>query len=102
MNKYIQVTSEFGIIIRKKALLDKHIDQKSLEATIFLLTSPYSLVIGESDDLMSLGPYPGREFMEMIGKNLTKLGLEYIDDFFYFYGDFPDWAEFSVTLNAKF
>ncbi|MEO5971346.1 MAG: hypothetical protein ABIQ95_15580 [Bdellovibrionia bacterium] len=95
MKRQIKITDEFGIIIRKKALLEKSIKIEAVLAA-FENESP----MDENEDLISFGPHFGGEAMDNFGKRLTKLGLEYIDDYFNFYGEFPGWAEFSVALKA--
>src|SRR4051812_24080229 len=97
MKNPIRLTTTFGIVIRKKAFFERNIDQNRLKLEVFTISSP----LEENDDLISYGPHFGGEVMEELGKRLSKIGLEYIDDFFYFHGDFPDWAEFSVALKPK-
>ncbi len=53
--------------------------------------------LDENDELLSYGPHFGAEAMEEMGKRLSRLGLLYLDDFFYFHGDFPEWANFSIS-----
>ncbi len=94
MKKPIKISFEFGIVIRKDAIKTKHIAKEKI-TEVFEGEKP----LDESDVLLSYGPHFGADAMEELGKRLSKLGLEYIDDFFYFQGDFPDWAEFSVNLK---
>ncbi|NBU21250.1 hypothetical protein EBS43_07560 [bacterium] len=95
MKNPIKISFEFGIVIRKDAITKKQISKEKI-AEVFEGSSP----LDESDVLLSYGPHFGAEAMEELGKRLSKLGLEYVDDFFYFQGDFPDWAEFSVNLKS--
>ena len=94
MRNPIKVTFEFGIVIRKDAIEKKNISREKVTA-VFEGDKP----LDESEVLLSYGPHFGLEAMEELGKRLSKLGLEYIDDFFYFQGDFPDWAAFSVNIK---
>jgi hypothetical protein len=65
MRSSIEVTSEFGIVIRKAALNAKGVDKGKLPA-IFAKTAPFD----ENDDLLSYGPHFGEEAMEELGKQL--------------------------------
>lgn len=96
MNEVIKVTFEYGIVIRKESMSEKRVDRNKLLSALEV-DSPAS----ENDDLMTFGPHFGPESMENLGGRIESLGLGYIDDFFYFHGDFPDWAEFSVSLKLK-
>lgn len=94
MKKSVKLTQDFGIVIRKGAIFQKGISEDQIRM-VFEESSP----IDENDQLLSYGPHFGAEAMEEFGKRLSKIGLDYIDDFFYFYGDFPDWANFSVSIK---
>jgi hypothetical protein len=96
MGNFIKISSFFGIAIRKMVLIEKNIPrEKVIEA--FEMDLPDS----ENNELMTYGSNFGLDSAEILGKRLEKIGLEYIDDFFYFHGDFPDWAEFSVAIALK-
>jgi hypothetical protein len=96
MKNKVKITSEFGVIIRKKSLAEKNISLDKLKEAAENATP-----MSEDEELISYGPHFGPEAMDNFGKKLNEIGLEYIDDFFNFYGDFPDWAEFSVALKSK-
>lgn len=91
MTRFVKISSEFGIILRKSAIVKKGL---SLEKVF--QTFEYSKPLDENDSIISYGPHFGEEAMEEFGRRLSKLGFEYLDDFFYFRGDFPEWAEFFV------
>ena len=95
MKKLVKITDEFGIIIRKKALVDKNIELATVLA-VFENERP----LDENEDLISFGPHFGGEAMDNFGKRLTQIGLEYVDDYFNFFGEFPAWIEFSATLKV--
>jgi hypothetical protein len=83
------ITSEFGLIVRRNALIERQVD----------LDDFYVAMEGEerldgSEDLLSFGPHFGREALNTIISRLTKLGLIYFDDFFEFCGDYPPWCVF--------
>lgn len=91
MKKTVNITSEYGIVIRKEILVNKNISSVQL-VSVFENAQP----LDENEKLISYGPHFGAEAMEEFGKRLSQLGLEYMEDFFYFYGDFPEWVRFSV------
>jgi hypothetical protein len=93
--KFIKVTNFFGIIIRKDA-----IDKKSLSITDIKDIIDTDL-IDENDELLSFGPCFGEEAASNIGKKLESKGLEYVDDYFIFQGDFPDWMSFRVGFDKS-
>ncbi|MEH2535161.1 hypothetical protein V1277_005540 [Bradyrhizobium sp. AZCC 1588] len=90
----IIVTSEFGLIVRRKALSERQVDLGDLFT---------AMEVGEpldgSDDLLSFGPHFGREATDTMIFRLTKLGLVYFDDFFEFCGDYPAWCMFRGRYN---
>ncbi|MBL6989885.1 MAG: hypothetical protein ISR65_08905 [Bacteriovoracaceae bacterium] len=89
----IKVTNFHGIIIKKDAIASKSINiEEILKA---LESSP----LDESNDLISFGPSFGKEAADEFIKRLEKLGLDYVEDFYVFEGDFPEWISFRVELN---
>ena len=90
----IKIHSDFGIILRKSAIAKRGISKEKITEA-FEQNKP----LDENDSIVSYGPHFGEEAMEEFGKRLSKLGLEYLDDFFYFKGDFPEWAAFYVALK---
>ena len=50
--------------------------------------------------LLSFGPSFGEEASDEFQKRLEAVGLKYIEDFFVFEGDFPEWCRFEVALVA--
>jgi hypothetical protein len=92
----VVVTSEFGLIVRRKALVERGVDLRDL----FI-----SMEVGErfdaSGDLLSFGPHFGREATDAMISRLTKLGLVYFDDFFEFCGDYPPWCVFRGDYHPS-
>ncbi|MBQ0709918.1 MULTISPECIES: hypothetical protein [Brucella/Ochrobactrum group] len=91
----VQATCEYGIVIRRGSL--KRVDI-SIEMLCELMEQSPPLDI--SDDIVSFGPSFGGEAADEFVKRLTAAGLEYLDDFFVFNGDFPDWCRFHVCLRS--
>jgi hypothetical protein len=88
------VTSEFGLIVRRSALVERRVDLRDL----FTAIEAEERLDG-SDDLLSFGPHFGREALNTIMSRLTKLGLVYFDDFFEFCGDYPPWCAFRGSYD---
>jgi len=87
----VLATSEFGVIVRRKALLSL----KTTEAQLFSVMES-DKPIGESDEILSFGPHFGEEAANELSKRLESIGLSYYDDFFVFFGDYPEWCGFAV------
>jgi hypothetical protein len=94
----IILTSEFGLIIRRGALTERHIDLRDL-----LTALEVDERLDGSDDLLSFGPHFGREALNTMISRLTALGLVYFDDFFEFCGDYPPWCVFrgGYTVSSQ-
>lgn len=92
----VTVTSEFGLIVRRNALVERQVELHDLLAV---------MEVGErfdsSDDLLSFGPHFGREALNTIVSRLIKLGLIYFDDFFEFCGDYPPWCAFRGRYHPS-
>jgi hypothetical protein len=90
----IAVTSEFGLILRRSALVERKIDLRDLLAAMEV-----EGWLDSSGDLLSFGPHFGREALNTIVSRLIKLGLVYFDDFFEFCGDYPPWCAFRGSYD---
>lgn len=89
----INVTSEFGIIIRRRALVERGV---SVDDIVSLMESaPLDI----NEDLISFGPSFGQEALDTLIRRLMSAGLEYFDDFFEFSGIFPPWCHFKASIN---
>jgi hypothetical protein len=86
---------DIGIVVRRVPLNRLGI---SIDAMTEILGFDPPLDV--SDELVSFGPLFGIEAADELCRRLQELGLEYIDDFFIFTGDFPEWSSFKVTLKA--
>jgi hypothetical protein len=94
----IILTSEFGLIIRRGALTERHVELRDL-----LTALEVNERLDGSDDLLSFGPHFGREALNTMISRLTALGLVYFDDFFEFCGDYPPWCVFrgGYTVSSQ-
>ncbi|MEZ2311572.1 hypothetical protein AB6809_33605 [Paraburkholderia sp. RCC_158] len=91
MMGFIDVTPEYGLVIRKDALRERNV---SLEAVLAALKADAPL---DSDDrLISFGPSFGQEALDGLIKELAGLGLQYFDDFVEVVGTYPEWCRFRV------
>ncbi|WP_124431041.1 hypothetical protein [Pseudomonas orientalis] len=86
---------EYGIVIRRQELLSRAIDIDRL-STMLEFDAPLDI----SADLVSFGPCFGGEATDELTRRLETLGLQYVDDFFVFSGDFPLWCKFKVGISA--
>ncbi|MEW5250001.1 hypothetical protein [Microbulbifer discodermiae] len=92
----ISISKEYGIIIRKSAL-----EKYEVTPTILFDVMETDESLGENEELISFGPHFGAEASDELSRRLGSLGLRYIDDFFVFYGDFPDWAKFYICEGPQ-
>lgn len=87
----MRISSDFRIVIRREALVDRSVD-----LSLLLEEFCFERYFDESENLVSLGPFFGGDAADACMRNLEKLGLIYVDDFFIFLGDFPDWCRFEA------
>ncbi|MEI2812361.1 MAG: hypothetical protein V9E91_00680 [Burkholderiaceae bacterium] len=87
----MKVSKDFGIVIRRDAIVQKGINLSSLMKE-FNFAKNYD----DSLELISLGPFYGGDNADDCMRSLELLGLVYIDDFFILEGYFPDWCRVEV------
>ena len=87
----MKVSKDFGIVIRRDAIVQKGINLSSLMKE-FNFPKNYD----DSLELISLGPFYGGDNADDCMRSLELLGLVYIDDFFILEGYFPDWCRVEV------
>ncbi len=87
---YINIV-EYGLVIRRGCLFDVGL---TVDEVSKLLEFPSPL--DSNDDIVSYGPCFGGEAADEFCRRLTNIGLQYVDDFFVFNGDFPFWCTFKV------
>lgn len=92
--KYISITTEYCVTIRVESI--KRIGLSEFEVSSLL---EFKEPLDKNNDLISFGPSFGIESSDEFIKRLKSIGLYYIDDFFVFYGDFPDWADFKIGIK---
>ena len=91
---YIRVTSEYGIVVRRASLKERRVPwDKLLDA--LEATAP----LDANDQIVSFGPHFGRDALDTFIGRLSGMGLQYVDDFFEFSGDFPSWCAFGVCAG---
>jgi hypothetical protein len=88
------LTSEFGLIVRRRALVERRVDLRDL-LTAMEVGGP----LDGGEELLSFGPHFGREAADTMISRLTTLGLVYFDDFFEFCGDYPSWCSLRGGYN---
>jgi hypothetical protein len=88
---YIRAASEYGIVVRRASLTERQVPWDKLLAALEA-TGP----LDANDQIASFGPHFGRDAQNTFIRRLSALGLQYLDDFFEFSGDFPSWCVFGV------
>ena len=86
----IKTTNFFGVLIRKDSIARKGHKVSDIKGII------ETTLLDENDDLLSYGPCFGEEAADNLAKKLEGKGLEYVDDYYIFQGDFPEWLSFKV------
>lgn len=94
MMNTVKATSEYGIVIRRAALIDKNIDYAQL-----LRVMEVEQPLDSNEDLVSFGPSFGEEAMNEFISRLQALGLEYVDDFFTFAHEMPAWCNVRIGIT---
>lgn len=92
----VNLTSEFGIVVRRAALAQRGVTYRQL-----LDTMESETPLDANEDLISFGPHFGSEAASEFSRRLESLGLTNIDDFFAFAGDFPEWCGFTGFLRRS-
>ncbi|PFH04486.1 hypothetical protein BCF11_5269 [Collimonas sp. PA-H2] len=90
----MRISSDFGIVIRREALKEKAVNLSQI-----LIEFHFDRYFDESKNFISLGPFFGGDAADDCMRSLEKIGLIYIDDFFIFVGDFPQWCRFEAFLS---
>lgn len=87
----MKVSKDFGIVIRRVAVEDK-----ISELLRVMGQFNFDKYFDESPGLISLGPFFGGDNADNCMKELEKIGLCYVDDFFIMEGFFPEWCRVEV------
>ncbi|WP_156909324.1 hypothetical protein [Ottowia thiooxydans] len=72
----MNVSKDFGIVLRKDA-----VEKKSINLNSIMKEFDFEKYLDESNDLISLGPFFGGDNADECMRSLELLGLVYIDDF---------------------
>jgi hypothetical protein len=91
---FVRVSADYGVVVRKAALAERGVSMQQL-----LDAMEAGQPLDESADLVSFGPHFGSEASDELSRRLRALGLEYVDDFFVFAGEFPNWCRFGAALE---
>ncbi|MBP5100644.1 MULTISPECIES: hypothetical protein [Pseudomonas] len=86
---------EYGIVIRRQELISRFIDIDRLSALL-----EFDAPLDINADVVSFGPCFGGEAADELTRRLEVLGLQYVDDFFVFSGEFPLWCKFKVGIKS--
>ncbi len=96
MKDIVKITNYFGLVIRKSSLEEKKIALDTIKTKVF-----ESDPLDENKELISYGPHFGGEEIKVYEERLKKIGLEYVDDYFDFSNDYPDWLDLFVGLKKS-
>jgi hypothetical protein len=91
---YTSLTSEYGLVVRRKALRERGVSWADLLAALEV-----SEPLDKNANLVSFGPHFGQEAVHAMSRRLISIGLRYFDDFFEFSGDYPKWCNFKGGKN---
>jgi len=92
----IKVTSSYGFIFRKEKLRIKSISNEQLVKVL------ETEILDENDKRLSFNSCFGREAANNLIGELSKLNLDYVDDYFLIEGDYPDWLSLRAELNTEY
>ena len=87
----MRVSKDFGIVIRRDALV-----KKSIDLNFIMSEFNFKKIYDDSLEFVSLGPFYGGDNADDCMRSLERMGLAYIDDFFILEGYFPDWCRVEV------
>lgn len=93
---FIDVTPEYGLVIRKDALRERNVSLETLLTTMKMVAP-----LDSDDRLITFGPSFGQEALDGLIKELSGLGLAYFDDFVEVVGSYPEWCRFKVGYAAQ-
>lgn len=87
----MKVSKDFGMVIRRDALVAKNIDLEEV-----MKAFNFHGLYDQSSEFLSLGPFFGGGAADSCMEMLQRLGLVYIEDFFIMNSYFPDWCRVEV------
>ncbi|OWT80357.1 MULTISPECIES: hypothetical protein [unclassified Achromobacter] len=88
----VKVTSEYGLVIRRRALQERGVSQAGLQTAMEGVN-----LLDENEDLISFGPCFGQETLDVLICRLSALGLSYFDDFVEVVADYPSWCQPAMS-----
>lgn len=91
----VRVSAHFGILVRKSGLARRGIDY----ARLLAIMETHS-ALDEDETLLSFGPHFGEEAADEFIRRLKAEGLEYVDEFFVFRTEIPDWCRISCHVST--
>ena len=88
----INVTFEYGIVVRRKSLVERDVSYKDL-LRVLEVQAP----LDENERILSFGPHFGGDAQNELMKRIVELGLVYFDDFFELNMAHPEWLTFQTS-----
>jgi hypothetical protein len=89
---FARISTDFGIVVREGSLAQRNVSLSQL-LQMFEVDAPFDRAGG----LISFGPHFGRDASDALCRRLEAAGLRYIDDYFVFVPEAPDWCAFGAT-----
>jgi hypothetical protein len=90
----VAATNEYGLVVRRRALLEKGVEYESL-----LKALEAQKPLDHNDELITFGPSFGAEAMNEFMARLQYLGLTYVDDFYCLSFDLPPWCGLRLVFR---
>ena len=94
-DKSVLATSEYGLVLRRKAL-----EQKGVDYADVLKALESQKPLDQNGELITFGPSFGEEAMSEFASRLQNLGLTFIDDFFCLSFDLPEWCGIRLIFRG--
>lgn len=91
ISKYSRIIPP-GIVVRKKALIDKSVDLRGL------LNRLGQSEFTDEGEIISISPLFGQDAIMAFIREFERDGLVYIDDFYAVEIDLPEWLRLGVGL----
>jgi len=95
--EYASASVHYTIVVRTAALAERDVALIDV-LNVFEVSEPQ----GDAGGVLTFGPHQGVEISDNLCKGLDQLGLLYVDDYFVFAPEAPDWCRFGAALTRDF
>jgi len=94
---YARASVHYTIVVRTAALPERNVALADLLG-VFEVSAPQ----GDAEGVLTFGPHQGVEISDDLCKSLDQLGLRYVEDYFVFAPEVPEWCRFGAALTRDF